>query len=273
VAFDDAWNTFLPPGTAPNVPPLQDCYQRLADLAGFDALKFDCCTNSCTCYAPDEYQSLEQCPYCSEPRRDAAGKSRKQYSTIPLVPILLALVEAGPTAKHMGYQSRFRPNPNKVSDVYDGDRYKSMCTTPVTINGHPLPHNFFSDHRDIALGLATDGFAPFKKRQVTAWPILLVNYNLPPSLRFRREYLICVGCIPGPNKPRDIDLFLWILVMELLRLAAGVKAFDGSGSGQQFILHTYLILCTGDMPAVAMLMRMLGHNAILACRMCNICGV
>jgi hypothetical protein len=173
----------------------------------------------------------------------------------------------------MSYRLRFKPKPNKVSDVYDGECYKSMCTTPVTMNRHSLPHNFFSDHHDIALGLATDGFAPFKKRQVTAWPKLLVSYNLPPSLCFCRKYLICVGCIPGPNKPRDIDLFSWILIMELLRLAARVKAYDGSGSGQQFMLHAYLILCTRDMPAVAMLMRMLGHNAILACRMCNIHGV
>jgi hypothetical protein len=42
---------------------------------------------------------------------------------------------------------------------------------------------------------------------------------------------------------------------------------------QQFILYAYLILCTGDMPAVAMIMRMLGHNTMLSCRMCSIVGV
>jgi hypothetical protein len=256
------------------VPLLRDCRRRVTELAGFDALKFDCCFNSCICYAPDEYQELDKCPYCSENRYDVNGKPRKQFSALPLIPILLALVEAERPAADMGYRAAFEKDKDGVSDVFDGKQYRRMRKKFVTVNGRLLKHKFFDGPRDIAIGLSTDGFSPLKKKKnLTAWPIVLVNYNLPPKLRFCWENVICVGCIPGPNKPKDVDSFLWFLVMELLRLAHGVKANDGTRGGQQFILRAYLILCTGDMPAVAMLMRMLGHNGILSCRMCSISGV
>jgi hypothetical protein len=45
------------------------------------------------------------------------------------------------------------------------------------------PFFHFSDERDIARGLSTDGFSPFKKRKKTCWPIILFNYNLPPEIQ------------------------------------------------------------------------------------------
>ena len=85
---------------------------------------------------------------------------------------------------------------------------------------------FFSDPRDIALGFSTDGFGPFKKRNKTAWPLIIFNYNLPPNERFRKENIISLGTIPGPKKPANMDSFLWPLVQELLQLEIGVSAFD-----------------------------------------------
>ncbi|KAG6821934.1 hypothetical protein H0H92_016043, partial [Tricholoma furcatifolium] len=60
--------------------------------------------------------------------------------------------------------------------------------------------------------------------------------------------------------------------MELLKLMKGVRAFDILRSCY-FELHAYLILVFGDMPAVAMLMQMKGHNGISPCRMCEIKGL
>jgi hypothetical protein len=62
------------------------------------------------------------------------------------------------------------------------------------------------------------------------------------------------------------------LIQELLQLEIGVSAFDVI-SNVVFLLHAFLIIVFGDIPAVSMLMRMKGHNAILPCRMCEIRGV
>jgi hypothetical protein len=52
----------------------------------------------------------------------------------------------------------------------------------------------------------------------------------------------------------------------------GVKIFDRSAH-EMFDLHTHLIKLFGDMPAMAKLMCMKGHNGIKPCRGCNIIGV
>ena len=149
---------------------------------------------------------------------------------------------------------------------------------------------FFSDPRDIALGLSTDGFGPFKQHNKTAWALIMFNYNLPPKERFQKENIISLGTIPGPKKPSDMDSFLWMLVQELLQLEIGVSAFDSIAQVSfqlhfyfiiisnlilqvLFELHAYLIVVFGDIPAISMIMQMKGHNAICPCHMCNIQGV
>jgi hypothetical protein len=159
-----------------------------------------------------------------------------------------------------------------TTDIFDGLHYRLLLEERVVTGDRTFPHNYFSDHRDIALGFATDGFAPFKRRKLTAWILLVFNYNIPPEQRFQKDNILCVGIIPGPKKPWDADSFIYPLVNELLELAAGVSTYDAL-SRSRFDLHAYVITVFGDIPAVAMLMHMKGHNGLHPCRMCNIHGV
>ena len=61
---------------------------------------------------------------------------------------------------------------------------------------------------------------------MTAWPIIVYNFNLPPDIRFHREYILCLGVVPGPKKPKDFDSFLWPAVEEFLRLILGTHTYD-----------------------------------------------
>ena len=175
-------------------------------------------------------------------------------------------------ARKMQYRSNRQHNPTKLTDILDGALYQLLLKSFVTIGDEELPFYLFSDPRDIVLGLSTDGFGPFKRRTKTSWPIILFNYNLPPEERFLKKNIISIGNIPGPKKPSDLDSFLWPLIQELLQLEMGVSAFDAI-SNSVFLLHAYLIAVFGDIPAVSMIMRMKGHNAILPCCMCEIRGV
>jgi Transposase family tnp2 len=163
-------------------------------------------------------------------------------------------------------------HPGCINDIFDGSVYLKLVTTQVVVDGKELPHVYFSDPRDIALGLSTDGFSPFRRRKRTAWPLIIFNYNLPPELRFSKEYMMCLGVIPGPKKPKDIDSFLRPAVEELLKLACGVRAFDVL-LGTLFALHAFLIIIFGDIPAMSMVMKMKGHNGFSPCRACKITGV
>lgn len=169
----------------------------------------------------------------------------------------------------MKYWHLFQTNSNSTTDISNGSNYKTLCKTHVTIGGEKQHHKFFKDPWDIALGLSTDGFTPFKKWKHTCWPLILFNYNLPPEIHFLIQHLICIGIIPGPKKPKDFDSFLWPLIKEFLVLSLGVWAFDVM-SETMFTLRAFLILIFGDMPAISMVMCRKGHNGIIPCRMCLI---
>ena len=97
----------------------------------------------------------------------------------------------------MLYRSKYQHDGTNLQDVMDGANYQRLRGTNVTINGQPRPYKYFEDHRDIALGLSTDGFCPFRKRKKTCWPILIYNYNLRPEIRFWIRHILCVGVVPG----------------------------------------------------------------------------
>ncbi|PPR00475.1 hypothetical protein CVT26_009682 [Gymnopilus dilepis] len=254
-----------------NFESLKTTKSRVEFLAAFRPALYDCCVNSCLCYL-GSHKDERACHYCKEPRFNADGRPRKRYLYIPLIPRLLGYYKNIPLIKKMSYRHNFQHDPNITKDVFDSSNYQKLRATHVSIGGEKHRHQFFDSKRDIALGLSTDGFAPFKKRKQTCWPLLLFNYNLPPEIRFWIEYIICIGVIPGPKKPKDFDSFLAPLVDELLELLTGVRAYDALAE-EMFMFRAYLILVFGDMPAMSMVMRMKGHNGICPCRMCLIKGV
>lgn len=173
----------------------------------------------------------------------------------------------------MQYRGReFHQNTGMNTDVFDGSHYQRLLGRRVRVNGKEYSHCYFSDPRDVALGLSTDGFSPLKKKRITAWPLIIFNYNLPPETRFHFEHILSLGVIPGPKKTKDADSFLWPFIREMLQLATGVRAYDIL-SAKLFVLRAFLILIFGDIPAISMLMRIKGHNGISPCRMCKILGL
>ena len=248
---------------------------RAKALAGIEPIRYDCCINSHICYA-GHYKHLEKCPECDEPRfsgHDSHGKPRprRQFLYIPLIPRLSAFLQSTHMAKLMEYRSTHTNVPGVFTDIFDGENYQQLRSTPITVQDKPVhpPANYFEDDRDIALGLSTDGYGIFTRGQATAWPLIIFIYNLPPELRNHVEHILALGVIPGPNKPSNVDSFLIPLHEELFKLAEGVKTYDIQ-SRSMFLLRAFLLLIFGDFPAVSMLMKMKGVNGISPCRNCKI---
>jgi hypothetical protein len=245
---------------------------RLEELSEVMAQSYDCCVKSCVAFT-GPHAKLKACPRCRKPRYRQNGKPVKTYRYLPLIPQLVASFLNRELNERMRYRGdKTKANDGKVTDIFDGSHYRGLLQKEVTINGHSLGHTYFSDDRDVALGLATDGVNPWQRRKSTFWPIILYNFNLPPEERFHDENAICVGEVPGPEKPKDMDSFLYPLVQELLKLSVGVRAFDVVEK-EIFTLRAYLITIFGDIPAVSMLLRMKGHNARSPCRLCTIQGI
>ena len=77
--------------------------------------------------------------------------------------------------------------------------------------------------------------------------------------------------IPGPGSPKHIGSFLYWLRRELIGLAHGVRTYDRLDK-KFFLLHAFLIIIIGDMPAIAHIMDMKGHIGKSPCRACWVTG-
>ena len=98
------------------------------------------------------------------------------------------------------------------------------------------------------------------------------EFQPPPDVRTHLVHVLCYGVIPSPKAVKDMDSFLYPLYRELEKLAKGVASLD-LRSREVFLLRAFLILIFGDMPAIAKVMRMKGHNGYCPCRFCEIRGV
>jgi hypothetical protein len=259
-----------------DVPTAQVCRSRLQTLSGFKPIRYDCCIGSCCCFV-GEHKDRTKCPYCDQDRwivdRKGRRRPRKVFNYLPFIPRLVTMHANPINAEKMQYRVlEHKHVAGKISDVFDSHIYRRLLGKRVIVGNAAVSHEYFSDPRDVALGLSTDGFCPFKRRQVTAWPLVLFNYNLAPEIRFHGGNKIDLGTIPGPNKPKDFDSYLWPVFEELMRLQYGVRAFDVLAD-EFFLLRGYLVLVFGDIPAMSMVMRMTGHNGFSPCRMCKILGV
>ncbi len=94
---------------------------------------------------------------------------------------------------------------------------------------HP---DFAVDARLVRLGLASDGFNPFKTMNLSngIWPVVLTPYNLPPWMCMKRPFLMLSLLIPGPSSSgNDIDIYLQPLIEELKELwYVGLETYDAA---------------------------------------------
>ncbi|KDQ17183.1 hypothetical protein BOTBODRAFT_83091, partial [Botryobasidium botryosum FD-172 SS1] len=145
---------------------IYELQQHMARLSGVRPKFYDMCPNSCLCYVGPN-RNLSKCPYCSEERWTSDRIVRKTYSYIPLKPRLVAMVGNTRLAGLMRYRGQYVHDPNCITDTFGGEHYQRLLKKRVTIGDRKLDHLFFSDARDIALGISTDGFCPFKRRSKT----------------------------------------------------------------------------------------------------------
>ena len=172
----------------------------------------------------------------------------------------------------LSYRHNYVHHEECIRDTFDGLHYRKLLRKNVTIDGVERPYKYFSDKRDIALGLCIDGYLLYKQRRngPSATPILLQIFNFPPRIRTHLENLLCVGIIP--KRPKMMSTFLTPVEDELATLANGVRTFDAVERAI-FDLHAYLIQEQGDIVAIEKLLGIKGHNAYCPCRNCKMKGV
>lgn len=158
---EETWSKMIHTFHHHNIPSLKLTKARVEFLAAYRPVAYDCCINSCICYVgPHEMKT--HCPYCKEARKNSNGRARKTFTYSPIIPRLKAYFKNQEMINLMKYRGNFVSDPDVVKDILDGENYIRLKQEYVTLGGVKQGHKFFSDDRDIALGLSLDGFCPFK---------------------------------------------------------------------------------------------------------------
>ncbi|PVF92455.1 hypothetical protein CPB86DRAFT_686677, partial [Serendipita vermifera] len=133
-------------------------------IAEWTSTRYECCENSCIAYT-GIYKELQACPYCQSARHNSEGKPSTFY-TLPLTPQLQALYSGhGDSRQAMKYTGEMLESHNSeiLRDIHDAAAIQSLLHKRIVVEGVRQECCYFSDRRDIPLGLMTDGFQCFKR--------------------------------------------------------------------------------------------------------------
>ncbi|GAW10278.1 hypothetical protein LENED_012525 [Lentinula edodes] len=238
-------------------------------LSGVSPIVRDMCVNSCIGYT-GPYASIEDCPHCGETRYKIQGKkkiARKQFTTLPLAPQLQALWRTTEGAASMQYRQNCtkaafeeleRNNGVKVSaykDFFDGSDYlEAVAEGKIADN-------------DMVVLLSIDGAQLYRNKASDCWMYIWVVLDHDPSNRYKVQHVLLGGVIPGPNKPKNLDSFLFtgLYHISAIQQAGGFRIWNAK-SGQIFMSNIFLALVSADGPAMSCLNGFVGHHGRVHCR-------
>ena len=157
--------------------------------------------------------------------------------------------------------------PNLYTDIYDGNVWK---TFPSSLD-NPGTQFFTNETADSNLGIMInlDWFQPFDSSAYSSSVIYGVICNLPREVRFKRENMLYLGLLPGPNevKLHNINHYLSPIIDELLELWNGfdLPSTNLYPAGKR--IRMAVICCSNDIPAAR---KLCGHiSALVGCHRCH----
>ena len=148
--------------------------------------------------------------------------------------------------RHWSERKRFD---NILTDIYDGQVWKNFKET----SDENLAKFFRPEVADSNLGLMLnlDWFQPYDGVIHSTGVIYAAICNLPRDMQFKRENMLVLGLLPGPNEVslHQINHYLAPIVNELRLLWDGVT-FDNTFEYQELRkIRAALILILCDIPA------------------------
>lgn len=250
--------------------------QRIRRLANLNVRSIPMCPRACRAFSrPEQIEQAKHngCSICSTPVFNSDGHPYLTSDILPILPRILALYANKDMAKVMQtYRHEYlaTADPDWIRDVFDTDWYKELLVTEAAFRGIPLGHPHFHRATDVAIGFWADGFKLFKVAGYDCWPLLGINYNLPPSERFLKHNVWLLGIIP--KAPKDFNSFVEPIMDEAGELMAGVDDQWNAHTEDTFTAGGYFILASGDQLAVALMTNYKGHRAVSPCRTCRLFG-
>jgi hypothetical protein len=223
--------------------------RKMMTVLGMDYDTIHACPEDHVLYRGEHSEKL-QCPMCnaSRFRDDVQGDKvpRKVLRHFPIIPRLQRLFRCKSLAQLMDWHVKNRSTDDVMRVPSDSPAWKHIEDQWPEFKNEP---------RNLRFGLAMDGVNPFSVQASTwsTWPVVLVNYNIPPWLSIKTGHLLLALLIPGKYKAKNMDVYLAPLVDELCILWNGIHAYDISRPLQQrnFVVRGILMWTMHDYPGLS----------------------
>jgi hypothetical protein len=246
--------------------------RTLTKKLGLAYTSIHACESRCVLFR-GEYANETTCPKCGSSR--FKDQERKKFPVkvlrhFPVIPRLQRLFRSPTISRLMRWHSENR------SDRDRGDNLvRHPCDSKAWRHFHDnVDPTFREDARNVHFALATDGMNPFKQTRSTwsMWPVMLLNYNLPPWLCTKKFFVLLALLIPGKESVTSevFDVYLEPLIEELLQLWYGIPAYDITKEPtlQTFTLRAVLLWTIHDFLGYGT-MGGFSHQGYAACPWCG----
>ncbi len=150
-------------------------------------------------------------------------------------------------------------------DIFTGADFLSLAESlNLTVN-------------DITVSFSIDGAQLYQNKKVRYLDCNLDYHDYNPSTRFRKKHVLPAVIIPGPNKPKNIDSYLFRSFYHLSALqrennGAGLRIWDAL---QNKVIDQRIIFLLGTADALGLteLDGRVGHHGAQGCRIgCDMKG-
>ncbi|KIO01813.1 hypothetical protein M404DRAFT_28315 [Pisolithus tinctorius Marx 270] len=124
---------------------------------------------------------------------------------------------------------------------------------------------------DIVLMILLDSTQLYESKESDCWIYIWIVMNHAPDKRYKKHYILLGGFIPGPNKPKNINSFLFPGLHHLATLQNECLRIWDASQNITFLSDLYLIFVTANGPGLVYFNGMVGHSGHNGC--CLYCGL
>lgn len=228
------------------------------------------CQNSCLLFR-GEYASNTHCAKCGAPRYRRVGKSQVPFKVLrhfPLIPRIRRMFSTPLQASFMTWHMHYRSTDGMMRCVPNSPQWKQIDLD------HPI---FASEPRNLRFAMATDGVNPFgvKRSTWSTWPVMLLNYNVPPWLTTKKPFILLSLIIPGKKSVTgdNFDVYVQPLLEELqYGWSVGVRVMDAANymGSATFDCRFMCMFTINDYPALGIVSGVV-TKGYLGCSCCGPC--
>jgi len=251
--------------------------RRARILSGISTWEDHMCINSCVGFT-GPFKDLDHCPDCGQPRYTTQEEfdepsrkiPRKVFTTFSVGPQLQSRWKHPQTAKDMFYRwektqdlRQECEDPPAAPEIYDD----ILCGQAYLDASKEAPINEY----DTVLMLSIDGAQLHRNKKSDCWIYIWIIVDLGPDKRYKIRNILPGGIIPGPERPKNLDSFLFPGLAHVSALQhEGLPIWDAYHR-RRAICFLFLILILADAVAMAELSGSIGHHGRKGCRL--LCGL